>query len=44
MEIILKDKSCLYLPDKKVDKVLNVYKKELKNLNLMKILNILICV
>ena len=26
-KLFLKDKSCLYLPDKKVDKVLNVYKR-----------------
>ena len=25
--LFLKDKSCLYLPDEKIDKVLNVYKK-----------------
>ena len=26
-KLFLKDKSCLYLPDKKVDKVFNVYKR-----------------
>ena len=27
MEGFFKDKSCLYLPDKKIDKVISVYKK-----------------